>query len=120
MEALSRHFQTGSPWEFLYANDLDITVETQGKLFGKFRVGISNLEAKGLHVIVGKTKIIASVHNDPEPVEASKFLCDVCIKGAGSNSVKRYDFRAHKRLSSIKLPPKCNPDFKCKKCRDEV
>ena len=73
MEALSRHFRTGCPWELLYADDLVIIAETLSELLEKFRVWKANLESKGLRVNVGKTKILVSVHNAPKPVDGSKF-----------------------------------------------
>ena len=73
MEALSRHFRTGCPWEFLYADDLAIIAEKLCELLEKFRVWEANLESKGLRFNVGKTKILFSVHNAPKPVDESKF-----------------------------------------------
>ena len=57
MEALSCHFRTGCPWELLYADDLVIIAETLSELLERFRVWKANLESKGLHVNVAKTKI---------------------------------------------------------------
>ena len=122
MEALSRHFRTGCPWELLYADDLVIIAETLSELLEKFRVWKANLESKGLRVNVGKTKILVSVHNAPKPVDGSKFPCGVCNKGVGINSIKclACGFWVHKRCSNIKGPLKPDTDFKCKKCRGEV
>ena len=75
MEALSCH-----------ANDLVIVAETLSELFKKFRVWKANLESKGLHVNVDKTKILVSAHNAPKSVDGSKFPCGVCNKGVGINS----------------------------------
>ena len=86
MEALSRHFRTGCPWELLYADDLVIIAETLSELLEKFRVWKANLESKGLRVNVDKTKILVSAHNAPKSVDGSKFPCDVCNKGVGINS----------------------------------
>ena len=76
MEALSHHFRT-RPWELLYADDLVIISETLSELLEKFRVWKANLESKGLHVNVDKTKILVSAHNAPKPVDGSKFPCGV-------------------------------------------
>ena len=56
MEALSRHFRTGCPWEILHADDLIIIADTLSELLEKFRVWKANLESKGLHVNFGKTR----------------------------------------------------------------
>ena len=111
MEALSCH-----------ANDLVIVAETLSELFKKFRVWKANLESKGLHVNVDKTKILVSAHNAPKSVDGSKFPCGVCNKGVGINSIKclACGFWVHKRCSNIKGPLKPDTDFKCKKCRGEV
>ena len=122
MEAISHHFRTGCPWELLYADDLVIIAETLTELLEKFRVSKANLESKGLHVNVGKTKILLSVHNAHKPVDESKFPCGVCNRSVGINSVKCHacGFCVHKRCSNIKGPLKPNTNFKCKKCRGEV
>ena len=122
MEALSRHFQTGCPWELLYADDLVIIAETLSELLEKFQTWKANLECKGLRVNVGKTKILVSAPNATKPVDSSKFPCGVCNKGTGNNSIKCNfcGFWVHKRCTNIKGPLKSDPNFKCKKCRDEV
>ena len=104
MEVLSRHFRTGCPWELLYADDLVITAETRDELLEKFCVWKTNLESKGLRVIVGKTKIMVSAHNATKPVETGKCPCGMCNKGIGSNSIKCLicGFWVHKRCSNVK------------------
>ena len=111
MEALSCH-----------ANDLVIVAETLSELFKKFRVWKANLESKGLHVNVDKTKILVSAHNAPKSVDRSKFPCGVCNKGVGTNSITclACGFWVHKLCSNINSPLKSDTDFKCKKCRGEV
>ena len=122
MEALSRHFRTGCPWELLYADDLVIIAETLSELLEKFRTWKANLECKGLRVNVGKTKILVSAPNATKPVDSSKFPCGVCNKGVGNNSIKCNfcSFWVHKCCTNIKGPLKPAPNFKCKKCSDEV
>ena len=73
MEALSRHFQTDCPQELLYADDLVIIAERLGRFLESFCVWKTNIEPKGLHVNIGKTKITVSARNAPKPVEVSKF-----------------------------------------------
>ena len=45
MEALSREFRTGCPWELLYADDLVIIAETKDELFLKFAQWKQGIEA---------------------------------------------------------------------------
>ena len=117
--AISRLILLG---ERLYADTLVIILEAIGELLEEFFVWKSNLETTGLRVNVGKRKIMVKAHNTPKPVEASKFPCRVCNKGVWSNSVKCLvcGFWVHRCCSKVKVLLKPNPDFKCKKCRDEV
>ena len=58
MEALSREFRTGCPWELLYADDLVIIAETKEKLLLKLTQWKQGIEAKGLHVNTRKTMVM--------------------------------------------------------------
>ena len=122
MEALSRGFRTGCPWELLYADDLVIIAETLEELVEKLSVWKTNIESKGLRVNVGKTKIMPSVHNAPRPTDSSEYPCGVCSKGVGSNSIECNSCKLwiHKRCTNLKGRLKLDPTFKCKKCRGEV
>ena len=57
LEALSREFRTGCPWEMLYADDLMISAESMEELLVKVQTWKTEMEKKGLHVNMGKTKI---------------------------------------------------------------
>ena len=121
MEALSRHFRTGCPWELLHTDDLVIIAETLSESLEKFSVWKANPESKGLRVNVAKTKILVSVHNAPKPVDESKFPCGVCNRGVRINSTcHACGFWVHKHCPNIKGPLKPDTDFECKKCRGEV
>ena len=60
LEALSCEFRTGTPWELLYADDLVISAETEEGLKMKLNKWKTEMEAKGLRVNMGKTKIMVS------------------------------------------------------------
>ena len=60
LEALSHEFRTGTPWELLYADDLVISAETKEGLKMKLNKWKTEMEAKGLKVNMGKTKIMVS------------------------------------------------------------
>ena len=60
LEALSCEFRTGTPWELLYADDLVISAETKEGLKMKLNKWKTEMEAKGLRVNIGKTKIMVS------------------------------------------------------------
>ena len=50
----------GQPWELLYADDLVISAETEEGLKMKLNKWKTEMEAKGLRVNMGKTKIMVS------------------------------------------------------------
>ena len=56
LEALSREFCTGTPWELLYADDLVIIAETEDELRMKLIKWKTNLETKGLRVNTKKPR----------------------------------------------------------------
>ena len=60
LEALSCEFRTGTPWELLYADDLVISAETEEGLKMKLNKWKTEMEAKGLRLNMGKTKIMVS------------------------------------------------------------
>src|SRR5580693_8501441 len=82
LEALSREFRGGLPFELLYADDLDLMAESKEELTEKFEVWKSEMEAKGLRVNMGKTKkmvIRAKPALSGQP--SGKWPCGVCGKG---------------------------------------
>ena len=60
LEALSREFHTGCPWELLYADDLMISAGSKEELLVKVKTWKTEMEKKGLLVNMGKTKIMES------------------------------------------------------------
>ena len=100
MEALSCEFRTGCLWELLYANDFVIVAESLGGLRIRLKNCKERLEERGLKVNAGKTKVLCSRHEFSKSKIASvKFLCGVCMKGAGENSILCLSCgnRVHKR-----------------------
>ena len=88
LEALSREFRTGCPWELLYADDLVIIAETLEELVSKLKLWKERLEARGMCVNMAKTKImfsgreLNSLHDS-----TGKHPCGDCRKGVRSNSI---------------------------------
>ena len=121
MEALSREFRVGCPWELLYADDLVIAAETLEELKSKLQLWKQNLEAKGLRVNMGKTKILHSHYGDNQRTNTGDFPCGVCRKGVGSNSIKCSSCKlwVHKRCSGVAKKLKEDPNFKCKTCQSD-
>ena len=87
LEALSREFRTGTPWELLYADDLVISAETEEGLRMNMNKWKTEMEAKGLRVNMGKTKIMVSGVNLQTLKDSGKYPCSVCRKDVGSNSI---------------------------------
>ena len=107
LEALSREFRTGCPWELLYADDLMISAESMEELLVKVQTWKTEMEKKGLRVNMGKTKIMESGINLDVLKKSGRYPCGVCQSGVGScNAIfcggcKRW---MHKKCSGIKDP----------------
>ena len=56
LEALSREFRTGCPWELLYADDLMISAGSMEELLVKVKTWKTEMEKKGLRVNMGKKR----------------------------------------------------------------
>ena len=87
LEALSREFRTGTPWELLYADDLVIIAESEEELRSKLSKWKQAMEAKGLRVNVGKTNVMFSGNNLNSLKDSGKYPCSTCRKGVGNNSI---------------------------------
>ena len=87
LEALSREFHTGCPWELLYADDLIISAESMKEPLVKLKTWNSELEKKGLSVNIGKTEIMVSGMDLGLLKKSGKDPCGVCQKGVGSNAI---------------------------------
>ena len=85
LEALSRDFSTGAPWELLYADDLVIAAESLDELADKFLLWRNGLESRELKVNMKKTKVMISGPNLNTLRDTGKYPCGVCRKGVGSN-----------------------------------
>jgi hypothetical protein len=75
LEALSRLFRTGLPWELMYADDLALLAESGDKSFAKLRQWKCGFEVKSLKVNIGKTKVMrcsmnAGVRENLESIHA--------------------------------------------------
>ena len=119
LEALSREFRTGCPWELLYADDLMISAESMEELLVKVQTWKTEMEKKGLRVNMGKTKIMESGINLDVLKKSAKYFCGVCQSGVGSSNAifcggcKRW---VHKKCSGIKGPLRPDPEFRCARC----
>ena len=119
LEALSCEFRTGTPWELLYADDLVISAETEEGLKMKLNKWKTEMEAKGLRVNMGKTKIMVSGVNLQTLKDSGEYPCSVCRKGVGSNSIycAGCSHWVHKKCSGVTDSLKSNPDYRCSRCK---
>ena len=69
----------------------------------------TEMEAKGLRVNMGKTKIM----------DSGEYPCSVCRKGVGSNSTycAGCSHWVHKKCSGVTGSLKSNPDYRCSRCK---
>ena len=118
LEALSREFRTGCPWELLYADDMMISAESMEELLVKVQTWKTEMEKKSLRVNMGKTKIMESGINLDVRKKSGKYPCGVCQSVGSSNAIfcggcKRW---VHKKCSGIKGPLRPDPEFRCARC----
>ena len=119
LEALSREFRTGCPWELLYADDLMISAESMEELLVKVQTWKTEIEKKVLRVNMGKTKIMESGINLDVLKKSGKYPCGVCQSGVGSSNAifcGGWKHWVHKKCSGIKGPLRPDPEFRCARC----
>ena len=118
LEALSREFRIGCPWELLYT-DLMLSAGSKEELMVKVKTRKTEMEKKGLRVNMGKTKIMESGINLDVLKKSGKYPCDVCLTGVGRTNAILCDGCerwVHKKCSGIKgrlLPER---EFTCARC----
>merc|ERR1712002_1397835 len=78
LEALSKEFRTGCPWELLYADDHVIVSHSLADLQQRFDAWKSGMEAKGLRVNVDKTKFMTTGSGLNPLHNSGKCPCGVC------------------------------------------
>ena len=111
--ALSREFQTGFPWELLYADDLVIIADTKDELLCKLYLWKKkHLEAKGLRANMGKTKIMICSKNLHSLKDSRKHPGGVCPNSIFCDGCQS---RIYKKSSGFKGRLKADPKYKCKR-----
>ena len=118
LEALSREFRCGVPWEDLYADDLVITAESLEECVRRILTWKEAMEEKGLRVNAGKTKIVICGTGLDLLQSSGEFPCAVCHTGVGSNSIfcKGCKHWVHKKCSRLKGLTE-DPDYRCTRCQ---
>jgi len=119
MEVLARRVKEGLPWELLYADDLVLIAESMDGLKEKMNKWKECMEAKGLKVNIGKTKVMASGKACGEVERTGKWPCAVCRKGVGVNSIQCTMCAewVHRKCSGVRGSlTSVAATFKCKVC----
>ena len=118
LEALSREFCSGVPWEDLYADDLVIITESLEECVRRLLTWKEAMEKKGLRVNAGKTKIMIWGTGLDLLRSSGEFPCAVCRTGVGSNSIFCNGCKhwVHKKCSGLKRLKK-DPDYQCTRCQ---
>ena len=96
-----------------------ISAETEEGLKMKLNKWKTEIEAKGLRVNMGKTKIMVSRVKLQTLKDSGEYPCSVCRKGVGSNSIYCVGCShwVHKRCSGVTGSLKSNPDYRCSRCK---
>ena len=118
LEALSREFRTGCPWELFYADDLVIIAESMEELIERLKEWKMRFSEKGLNVNIGKTKVMISGRNLNTLKKTGKYPCGVCFTGVGRNSIycSFCSCWVHKKCTNIHGPLINVANFKCARC----
>jgi len=87
MQMISTELRASLPLELLSADDLILMAESEESLHDKTVQWKSGLEAKGLKMDTGKTKVIFSCSMTDKVEEKGKWPCGLCNQGVSSNSV---------------------------------
>ena len=85
------------------------------ELTEKLKIWKSNMESKGLRINMGKTKIMCCGLGMNNLKDSGKYLCGVCRKGVGSNSIfcEGCQHWIHRRRCNIRGRLKEDAEFRC-------
>ena len=121
LKALSKKFRKGLPYELLYADDLVLIAELEELLVEKIERWRKALEAGGLRVKFGKSKVIRCEIGAGQVKSSGKYPCGVCKKRVGRNSIlcSKWKKWIHRKFSNIKGRLKQDPHYICPVCADE-
>ena len=88
LEALTKAFRGGLPWEILYADDLVLIAESEEDLIKKIQKWKIGFESKGLRVNVTETKVMKCNQGLQVGENSVKWPCGICRKGVGRNTIQ--------------------------------
>ena len=121
LEALSAEFRTGCPWELLYADDLALVAKSMQELTVKLQNWKQAMEAKGLRVNMGKTKVMVSGRGLGPATNDGNHPCPVCCKGTGRGAIActscRQWVHCAKKCSGVQVPRLTSEQISTYVCR---
>ncbi|XP_052212342.1 uncharacterized protein LOC127831397 [Dreissena polymorpha] len=122
LEALSREFRTGVPWELLYADDLAVIADSLEECLFILKCWKDGIESNGLRVNMKKTKLLITGPGLNLLLDAGAYPCAVRRSGVGVNSVEctKCKLWVHKKCSGIKGRITSIPDYVCLRCLDQA
>ena len=119
LEALSRDFRVGVPWELFFADDLVIIATSLEECVERVKAWKEGLESKGFHVNMTQTKFMASGLGLDTLQDSGKFPCAVCRTGVGRSSIRcsKCNLWVHyKKCSGLKTLSE-DLSYECPRCR---
>ena len=119
LEAPSREFSTGVPWELLHADDLVLIADTKENCIYKLNAWKTSMESKGLHINMKETKFLVSGVDHDVLKKSGKYPCAACSSGVGNNSIQCSQCMqwVHKKCSGITKWLLVNSNYVCRKCK---
>jgi hypothetical protein len=122
LEALTRKCRRGLPYELLFADDLILMAESKELLLERLSLWKGNMEAKGLKVNVGKTKVMHCHAKKGVIQDSGKDPCGMCGKGVRGNSIQCVDCSKwiHKRCSGYKGVLREGLKYQCPRCSGQI
>ena len=119
LEALSRDFRVGVPWELFFADDLVIIATSLAECVERAKAWKEGLESKGLYVNMIKTKFMASGLGLDILQDSGKFPCAVCRTGVGRSFIRCSKCKLwvhYKKCSDLKTLSE-DLYYECPRCR---
>ena len=115
LEALSREFRCGVPWEDLYSDDLVIIAESMEECVRRLLTWKGAMGEKGLRLNASKTKIMSCGTRLDLLQKSGEYPCAVCRTG---NSIfcKGCKHLVRKKCSGLKLLTE-DSDYRCTRCQ---
>ena len=86
VEALSREFRSGVPWELYYMDDLVVIADSQDECIAKLKAWKGNMEQKGLRINMTTKMMVSGVVVDVFK-DSGKYPCAVCHSGIGVHTI---------------------------------